>query len=298
MSLKRFIFACFILQSCSLLAQDYTAEYHRLDRSSDTAGLRLLMQRWATAHQREASYYIACFNYQVQLSKHEVVQLTQEQPDGQHFAVRDTANGTVAYLSSVLEYDSALLKQGFDCIDSGILHHPRRLDMRFGKVYVCGLTGNYDGYANNLVQSMRDGAAHGQRWLWTDGKKLRKGNAFMQEQVHKYIVQLFNVEADLSGNIRSIARTMTELWPRSVIAHADLGMSYMISGAFQEALPHLLKAHEFGPRDAVVISNIGYSYKNLGDKQKAIYYYSLLKKVGKDDYRELAVQQLAELGVQ
>jgi tetratricopeptide (TPR) repeat protein len=296
MYLKRILVIWISAYIPSLLGQYTMADYHRLDRSSDTAGIRLLMQHWALTQQGEADYFIACFNYNVQQARKEVVVLTQEQPEGQHFAVRDSVNGTVAYLSSVTQYDSAGIKSGFDCIDAGIGKHPRRLDMRFGKIYVLGLTENYTAYTDLLIQTLRDGATHGQRWLWSDGKRLKKGNDFMEENAHEYIVKLFNVEADLSANIRAIAQIMTDLWPRSVVARADLGLSYMLSGAFQEALPHLLTAHKLASRDQVVLSNIGYSYKQLGETQKAIVYYRLLKKHGSKSYKELAEKQLAELG--
>lgn len=298
MPLKRILMLWISSAALSLFGQYSMSEYQRLDRNNDTVGMRLMMDRWSLVHQREADYYIACFNYSVQQSRREVVVLTQEQPEGQHFAVRDSVNGTVAYLSSVTQYDSAKLMKGFDCIDSGMLYHPRRLDMRFGKVYVYGLSENYAAYTDLLVRTLRDGAAHGQRWLWTDGKKLRKGNDFMEENAHQYIVKLFNVDADLSANIRGIAQTMTDLWPRSVVAHADLGLSYMMTGAFSEALPHLLTAHKLASRDEVVISNIGYSYKNMGETQRAITYYRLLKKHGSQSYKELADKQLAELDAQ
>jgi tetratricopeptide (TPR) repeat protein len=254
------------------------------------------MQRWAETQQGEADYFIACFNYNVQQARKEVVVLSQEEPEGQHFAVRDSVNGTVAYLSSVTKYDSAGLQAGFNCIDEGMRKHPRRLDMRFGKIYVLGITENYIAYTDLLIQTMRDGATHGQRWLWTNGKKLKKGSDFMEENAHQYIVKMFNAEADLSANIRAIAQTMTALWPRSVVAHADLGLSYMMSGAFNDALPHLLSAHKLASRDQVVLSNIGYSYRQLGDTQKSIAYYRLLKKHGSKSYKELADKQLAELG--
>jgi len=292
------LFFIFIQTVNALMAQYSMADYTRLEQNNDTAGLRILMQQWAFTHQKEADFYIACFNYSVQQAKKEVVVLTQDEPDGQHFAVRDTVNGTVAYLSSVTQYDSVRIKAGFDCIDAGIKEHPRRLDMRFGKIYVFGLTGDYDAYTNLLIQSMRDGLSHGQRWLWSDGKKLKKGNAFMEGNAHQYIVKLFNVEDDLSLNIRAIAQTMTEIWPRSVRAHADLGLSFMMGGAFREALPHLLTAHKIASRDQVVLSNIGYSYKQLGNKQEAAAYYRLLQKHGDNAFRQLAEKQLAELGAQ
>jgi tetratricopeptide (TPR) repeat protein len=296
MPLKRILVLWISSAAPGLFGQYSMAEYHRLDRSNDTAGIRLMMERWSATQKGEADYFIACFNYSAQRARQEVVVLTQEEPDGQHFAVRDSVNGTVSYLSSVTQYDSARLKAGFDCIDDGMRKHPRRLDMRFGKIYVFGITENYTAYTDLLIQTLRDGAAHGQRWLWTDGKKLKKGNDFMEENAHQYIVKLFNVEADLSVNIRAIAQTMTTLWPRSVVAHADLGLSYMLSGAFQEALPHLLNAHKLASRDQVVLSNIGYCYKQLGETQKAITYYRLLKKHGSKSYKELADTQLAELG--
>ena len=296
MPLKRILVLWISSAAPGLFGQYSMAEYHRLDRSNDTAGIRLMMERWSATQKGEADYFIACFNYSAQRARQEVVVLTQEEPDGQHFAVRDSVNGTVSYLSSVTQYDSARLKAGFDCIDDGMRKHPRRLDMRFGKIYVFGITENYTAYTDLLIQTLRDGAAHGQRWLWTDGKKLKKGNDFMEENAHQYIVKLFNVEADLSVNIRAIAQTMTTLWPRSVVAHADLGLSYMLSGAFQEALPHLLNAHKLASRDQVVLSNIGYSYKQLGETKKAITYYRLLKKHGSKSYKELADTQLAELG--
>jgi len=138
----------------SLFGQYSMAEYHRLDRSNDTAGIRLMMERWAATQKGEADYFIACFNYSVQQARKEVVVLTQEEPEGQHFAVRDSVNGTVAYLSSVTQYDSARLKTGFDCIDDGMKKHPRRLDMRFGKIYVLGITENYTAYTDLLIPAL------------------------------------------------------------------------------------------------------------------------------------------------
>jgi tetratricopeptide (TPR) repeat protein len=296
MPLKRILVLWISSAVPSLFGQYSMAEYHRLDRSRDTAGIRFLMQRWAETQQGEADYFIACFNYNVQQARKEVVVLSQEEPEGQHFTVRDSVNGTVAYLSSVTKYDSAGLQAGFNCIDEGMRKHPRRLDMRFGKIYVFGLTENYTAYTDLLIQTLRDGAAHDQRWLWKDGKKLKRGNYFLEENTHQYIVKMFNAEADLSLNIRALAQTMTAFWPRSEVAHADLGLSYMMHGAFQEALPHLLTANKIASRDPVILSNIGYSYMQLGATQKAVTYYRLLKKYGSKSYKELADKQLTELG--
>src|SRR5690606_1934674 len=112
-------------------------------------------------------------NYYFSKSRISDIAIEPTQKGEESVALRDTATGEpIAFMNASPSYDMADLQKGLDQIDKGIQLHPTRLDMRFGKVYVLGETGNYDAMTNEIVAAIEYGKTINRAWLWQDGKKL------------------------------------------------------------------------------------------------------------------------------
>ena len=76
---------------------------------------------------------------------------------------------------------------------------------------------------------------------------------------------------------------------------SDKASLLAITGNSDQALPLFLSIHKDYPDDNIVISNIAYIYKTMGDKENALKYYRLLSKCDDEEMEELAREAISEL---
>jgi tetratricopeptide (TPR) repeat protein len=276
-------------------AQNFKSKFTRLSAGKDTAAQIQLLQSWQQATPDDAELYVAWFNYYFSLSKKEIMRFGSEPQAPQSLAVKDSTENTVAYLSDDIDYDSSLLENGFQYINTGITKHPSRLDMRFGKVYALGQIEHYEEFTNEIVETLHQSGRIKNQWLWTDNKKVNHPDRFLLSTIQQYVVQLYNVGDDQLSHMRRIAETVLKYYPNHVESLSNLAITYGLQQNYDQALESLLKAEKIAPHDAIVLNNIATMYERKGDKLNAIKYYELTAKLGNEDARNAAAQKLKEL---
>ncbi len=70
-----------------------------------------------------------------------------------------------------------------------------------------------------------------------------------------------------------------QLRPHDSRAYKDLGIAYGMSSQFEKAISTMEKSIELNPKDKQTIINLGLTYQNMGNNEKAKYYFGLAEQV-------------------
>ena len=286
----------FILLVCASIArgQDFQKQYKELSQKEDSSGLSALLLEWKKAKPQDPELYIAYFNYYVSRSKAELVSIDKESKGNGSFAITDsTSDKPVAYLNASSFYQSDILQKGFDAIDEGIAIHPRRLDMRFGKIYMLGKAENYPVFASEIIKTVEFGQTINNAWLWKEGKILPDATKFLLVSLQDYIATIYNTEQDsLLPLMRQISETVLKYYPDHVESLANIAITYLIPEDYDSALPYLLRAEKINPKDVIVLNNLGEAYRRKGDNANAKLYFEKVIKFGTMEEAEDAKQKI------
>lgn len=143
-------------------------------------------------------------------------------------------------------------QEAFNFVNEGILLFPERLDLRFGKTYMCQMLGDTNCIKDELLQILNMSANENNQWLWLNGET--KDNDFMLGILQNYQKNLWN-----DGNLvemRKIAEVVLKYFPDNVESLNTLAISYLMEGNWQEAEPYLKAAHQINPDDEIVNKNL------------------------------------------
>lgn len=274
--------AILVFSSLFAAGQHYKEQFAEVLGKNDTGAALQLMHRWKEHAPKDPELFIACFNYYVQRSREEIISLNPAKKDAQSFTVNDSATGEpIAFLSDGIQYQPGLLQQGFACINEGIALYPKRLDMRFGKIYMLGEAGNYDTFAREIIAATEYDHKIGHAWQWSEGKPLENAGAFFLSSLQTYINTIYNTGDDnLLPLMRSISETVIRYYPDHVESLSNIALTYLIAGDYNHALSYLLKAEHAAPEDIVVLNNIAEAYQRKNDAVNARVYYEKIIRYG------------------
>jgi len=282
--------------------QSFKQQFNDLVSKKDEAAQLELLKKWEAADSNDAELYVAYFNFYVNKSKKDFIELGSNPKGEDVLEIKNTdttKNDPARYLYGNTSYDPALLKKGFEYADKGIEKNPSRLDIRFGKVYMYGETENYSDFTAEIIRTIDYSAIIKNKWTWEDNKPVDdpKGpKAFLLSSIQTYQIQLYNTENDsLLENMKQIANAILKYYPDHVESLSNIAVVYMIGKEYDKALEALLKAEKIAPRDVIVLNNIAQAYKRKGDRKNAIKYYELIMKYGDEEAIEGAKEQIKEL---
>ncbi len=301
-SLRRFVslLPLIVALTGAAQAQTYKKEFNDLFQKKDTAGQRLLLEKWEKADIKDPELYVSRFNYYVNLSRLSVVGMGQHPKGKDVLELWDKTDSTkkkpAAYLYDDNYYQPELLQKSFSWIDKGITLHPSRLDMRFGKIYMLGETSDYKEFTKEIVKVVDRSALKSTKWTWSDNKLLEDPKKFMLGSIQNYQLQLYNTgNDDLLKYMKEIAEAVLKHYPDHVESLSNLSIVYSLWKNYDKALEYLLKAEKLAPHDYIVLNNIAQAYGFKGYNKKAIQYYELAAKYGDDEMKEFAKGKIAEL---
>lgn len=292
-----FIF-CIAALTYNLSAQNRKQQFDLLVEKKDTAGQRVLLEKWQLADSNDAELYVAQFNYYVNISRREILVFGDE-PTGEALEIKsmDTANKEpVSYLYGQKDYNTVLLQMGFDCISKGIKKHPARLDMRFGKVYMYGAVLDWASFTDEIIKTVEYSATIKNKWLWANNKPAENAKVLMLSSIQEYQAQLYNTNDDnLLVYIKSIALAVLKHYPDNVESYSNLAVVYIISEDYDKAIEELKKAEKLAPKDDIVLNNMAHAYKMKGDTENAIKYYKLVIQYGDESSKQFAESAIESL---
>lgn len=291
---KYSLFSIALLFATIVSAQDYKKEYSELLTKKDTAKLILHLQQWEKAAPDDPEVYIAYFNHYFRKSKKEIMQLVSGAPPKPgSFVLTDSTGNQAGYIGDTTIYEPASLEKCFYYINKGIAKHPARLDMRFGKIFVLGETGDYKTFTEELIKTLHYSNTIGNKWFWAENKPMEDPKKTVLGAVQDYIVTLYETNDDaLLDNMRAIAETVLKYYPDHVPSLSNIAVTYTLQGNNEKALETFRKAEKIAPTDFVILNNIANIYRIQKDKPNAIRYYELVLKHGDERAKETATKQL------
>ncbi|MCF8297566.1 MAG: hypothetical protein K9J13_08500 [Saprospiraceae bacterium] len=295
-----FLIFALILLFNQAIGQTFKQQFNKLVSDKDSLGQVELLSKWEASDSNDPELYVAYFNYYVNLSKKEILEIGNNPPEGEEvLQVMDndtSSKDPIGYIYSNTYYDPDLLQKGFDYADMGISKNPSRLDIRFGKAYMYGELENWEDFTSEIIKTIEYSASIKNNWTWTDNKAVEDPKEFMLGAIQGYQIQLYDTEDDeLLDNMKQIAEEVLKYYPDHVESLSNLSIVYILKENYEPALEALLKAEKLAPTDYVVLSNIAQAYKLKGDNKNAIKYYKLTIKHGDERAKEFSKQQIEEL---
>lgn len=292
-----FLIICFIL-NCD--GQNFREEFNALLTKKDTVAAEKLLANWKGAKNNDPEFYTAAFNLYVTKSRTEVITVGKNPKGGNVLQLMDQDTNKkepAGYIYSETYYKPAILKIGFEYIDTGIIKYPSRLDMRFGKIYMLGETQDYESFTKEIIKTIDYSNVSKNKWTWTNNEPTKEDpKEFLLSSIQNYVMQLYNTGDDsLLDNMRRIAETALKYYPDHVESLTNVAITYMVKGEYDKALPLLLKAEKIAPKDYIVLSDIALCYARKKDTKNAIKYYELTAKYGSDEIKESANKELENL---
>lgn len=254
----------------------------------------MVLDVWKLATPEDAEYYVAEFNYHVNLAYNEVMGILPDLPQGEAFAITDSTGEVVGYMGSYLSWDSVHTELALQTIRKGIAAHPNRLDMHFGYIHFLGQAKYWEDFAVAIEGVLAQDAANDHHWSWSDNESFNEPNfpSFFQD----YQVALFDEQdpALFPYNIR-ISNAVLKYYPEDIPSISNLGVIAYYQEDLEGATVHFQRAVDLDPSDMIVVFNLAYMYETLGDVEKAVATYELALASDDLEAREQAKAIIAEL---
>lgn len=273
----------------------FLEQFTRYAQSRDSAGQYNVLQQWRAQSPDDPELYVSCINYYVSIGRREITSIDAEPSSALSLRLEREGSDEVLYMNERLSYDKAALQQGLNCIDTGIVRFPNRLDMRFGKIYVLGEVENFRGFAAEIVAVVQQSARNGNQWLWKDGKAVADPKGFMLSTIQDYVNQLYNNDDNYAVHIRAIADAVLQYYPDHVESLANMALTYVTEEKYDEVLVYLLRAEKLAPTDVVVLNNIATCYDRQRKVEQAVTYYEKVEKYGGEYEKADAAANLQRL---
>lgn len=295
--MKTFFTLLLVIVGCSVSGYSQSLqEFNALADKNDTLAQLSLITKWEKKGKNDPDFYVAAFNYYANRARKEVVSLQQNAPNGETLQLTDSDGNAAGYMGNSVVYSADETANAFKYINTGISKFPNRLDLRFGKTYLLGQTGDYEGFTKEIVAAIDYSDKIKNKWVWIGAKPLEDSKAFMLGSIQSYINQIYETEDDsLLENMLQISNRVLKYYPDEVIFLSDASIVHMLRNEPDKALESLLKAEKITPDDYIVLGNIAHAYVMKNDTANAIKYYELTIKYGDNDTREFSQQKIEEL---
>ena len=258
------------------------------------------IQKFNKIDPNDPEIYVLIINYYFAKSRNSYLEIQKGKPTKDTALIlKDQKTGKdVGYIQSTTEYNNDTLIKGINLFKKGLQTNPNRLDMHFGLVTVTAITGLYRQMTDALLTILNQSVINHNNWLWSFGEKKNDNpKQFMLENIQGRAEILFNLQNLAADSlIIEISKSLVEKYPECIYGYNDLGVCYLISKEYNNALKYLKQAYNIDPKDELVISNIAEAYMRQNMKSEAKKYYILLEKYGTDQHKIRAKNKLIEIG--
>jgi len=271
-------------------------KFNRLFKGNDTAKLNSFLAEWKKTGAGDPELYTSCMNYYFKKSKQEFASINKKPAGNSNLQLTDSTGATAGYLNFNWELNPVFLDSVFQYANEGINTFPRRLDLRFGKIYILGEIGDYNHFTNEIIRTVEYSYSIKNDWLWTNNKKLEDPENFMLSTVQTYLKQLYDTEDDhLLENMINIGNTVLNYYPDNIEILSTTAVANLLTKHYDKALDYLKRAEKLNPKDFIVLNNIAKAYDMKGDKVQAVSYYELTEKYGDAEAKEHAKKEIKKL---
>lgn len=279
-----------------IYGQNYSEKFKKISKEGDTILQLKLLKEWELKNENDPELYVSYFNFYFKKSKSEIISITKNSTNNNSFQLTDSVGNIAGYIGSEMSRNEKYLNLGIEYINKGIAKFPKRLDMRFGKIYVLGDIENYNEFTNEIIKTIDYSDVIKNDWTWTNNEKLDDSNNFMLGSIQNYVTQLYNTgNDDLLENMKNISEAILKYYPNNIESLSNISVVLLIKKEYYKALEYLRLAEKLNPKDYVVLGNIAQAYKLVGDKVNAIKYYELVKIYGDNDAIESSKIEIEKL---
>jgi tetratricopeptide (TPR) repeat protein len=276
--------------------QSNLEKFNRILKTNDTAKLNDFLIQWEKTGINDPDLYTSCINYYYKKSKQDIAYLNKKQEGNSSLRITDSTGTIAGYLNFNRELNPSYLDSVLVYANGGINRFPRRLDIRFGKIFILGEIGDYNHFTQEIIRTIDYSITIKNDWLWSDNKKLENPENFMLSTVQSYLKQLYDTDDDhLLENIIKIGDTVLKHYPNNIEILSTTAVANLLTKHFDKAIAYLKRAEQLDPKDFIVLNNIAKAYDMTGDKSQAINYYELTEKYGDAEAKEHAKKEIKKL---
>ena len=277
---------------------DYKGIYETLFKEERYNELYEHLQEWEEKEANNPEMYIAYFNYYIIRERFSGISIDNEMKGGTTaIQINDPETGEiVGYINESVQYKNNDIIIAVEYLDKGLNIAPNRLDMHFGKIHILNEVGYYDDAGNELFKTLEISNEINNNWLWANNEMLENGEIFLLNNINDYYGFWLNANEEKAlEQVKKCTEKQIELYPNSIYAYNILAIYYSIKNQPQETLKYFLLAETINPNDCIVLLNIGRSYLNMGNSQKAEEYLLKVINIGNQQEKETAEYYLNQL---
>ena len=243
------------------------------------------LQLWENAEPDNPEMFIAYFNYYIARNRFSGISIDREQKgSGPTMEITDPQTGEIlGYLNDSVQYNTEDIFTAIEYLDRGLDMYPDRLDMHFGKIHILNETGYYKMAGGELFATLEISKRVNNNWAWADNGKITNGELFFVSSIQDYYRFWLNAETkEAYDQIKLCTEKQIELYPGNIYGYNYLAIYYLMNEQFQAGLEYLLQAEIIAPNDCIVLENIGRTYMNMNNNQKAEEYFRKILEVGNE----------------
>ncbi|MDR2729503.1 MAG: tetratricopeptide repeat protein [Treponema sp.] len=256
------------------------------------------LQLWENKEPDNPEMFIAYFNYFIFRNKFTGISIDKEQKgSGPSMKITDPQSGEIAgYMNNSVQYNTEDILTAVEYLNKGLNITPNRLDMRFGKIHILNEIENYKMAGDELFAALVISKKINNNWLWTDNEEIEDGEWFFINNIQDYYNLWLNAATEEAyAQVKLCTEKQIELYPEHIHAYNVLAICYLVNRQFQEGLKYLLQAEKIDANDCIVLINIGRTYLNMNNKQKAQEYFNRVLEIGNEQDRQYAQYFLNQL---
>lgn len=290
------MFALFMTCNCGI-AQNLRDHFNETMANNDTVARLKILDEWSKTGKDDPELRIAWFNHHFASARVQTLHLGENPQGDDALTVRDSTGSSVSFLSQgQVAYDVKKAELAIGTIDEAISRFPKRLDMRFGKIYALGEMHDWKRFTDEIVRTIAYSDKIRNDWQWTLGKPADDAKNFMLGSIQGYFNQLYETGDDsLMQDMERISETVLKYYPEDVMNLTNLAILKVIGKKYDDALVLLLRAEKLAPADTVVLGNLALVFSEKGEKGKAISYYSKMDEAGNEETKAYAKNRIEKL---
>lgn len=265
---------------CVAAEQDYAARYQELREQKAETQIEPLLTEWREKKPNDPDAWITSANYYCNQRQ---TMMSAKKPAKGDFVLKDPKTGKLAGSIS-FEQDPASVKRAAGLLEEATSKFPDRLDIWCGLAFIQQESGNFDGEFSTLKNMVAYARAHPADLKWLNDEKLpQPADQFVPEKLHSYGLY-YEKKEDPKNDQRfmQIAMFSAEQFPNHPYAFNDVAMYYSLKGDDAKTREWLEKANKIDPKDALVMTNLGYICSKMGDNGAARKWYEAVIKAEPD----------------
>ena len=256
------------------------------------------LEAWEKKNKKDPELYVCYFNMYIMQASQEQMHLETFLPDNfdGEYMVGHNDSGDDIYIYSEIEYDDDLCLKAFEYIDKGLSYNPKRLDMYFGKAHLYSLIKDYKNQCELLKNVFELNKKNKSNWLWSNNTPAKKAGVDFESSMHEYILDWLSEKSEDSIKYaKDLSLAFIKYFPKNPVAYNDTAICCIYSNDLKAAKEYFKGGYELDNSDMIILTNLAYVCKNLGETEEAIKYYKLLEQSSDEEYSSMAKRELETL---